>query len=125
VLAALTYARSISDRVTAVYVEINPGDADRIRDQWAQWGQGVPLIVVPSPYRSVVGPFLDYLDQADRESDDGQLATVMLPEFVPARWWQHLLHNQTAWMLKLALLYRRRRSGKVRAIIDIPLYLRE
>ncbi len=125
VVEALRYARSISDRVTAVYVEINPGDADRIRQQWARWGQGVPLVVVPSPYRSIVGPLLEYLDRLDAESGDGQLASILLPEFVPARWWQHLLHNQTAWLLKLALLYRRRRLGKVRAIIDIPWYLRE
>ncbi|MEP0761120.1 MAG: amino acid permease, partial [Chloroflexota bacterium] len=125
VVEALRYARSISDRVTAVYVEINPGDADRIRQQWEKWGQGVPLVVVPSPYRSIVGPLLEYLDRLDAESGDGQLASILLPEFVPARWWQHLLHNQTAWLLKLALLYRRRRFGKVRAIIDIPWYLRE
>lgn len=125
VVEALRYARSISDRVTAVYVEITPGDGEHIRQQWENWGQGVPLVVLPSPYRSIIGPILEYLDQMDRESADGQLATVLLPEFVPARWWQNLLHNQTAWMLKLALLYRRRRFGKVRAIIDIPLYLRE
>lgn len=125
VLEALRYALSISERVTAVYVEINPGEAERVRQAWAQWGQGVPLIVLPSPYRSVVGPILEYLDQTDREHDDGQLATIILPEFVPARWWHNLLHNQTAWLLKLALLYRRRRMGKVRAIIDVPLYLQK
>jgi hypothetical protein len=125
VLEALRYALSISDHVTAVYVEINPGDAESVRRAWDRWGQGVPLVVLPSPYRSVVGPILEYLDQTDREHDDGQLATVLLPEFVPARWWQHLLHNQTAWLLKIALLYRRRRMGKVRAIIDIPLYLQK
>jgi amino acid transporter len=124
VIEALHYARSISDRVTAVYVEINPGDGERVRERWAEWGQGVPLVVVSSPYRSIVGPILEYLDQTDEESGDGQLASIVLPEFVPAKWWQHLLHNQTAWLLKLALLYRRRRLGKVRAIIDIPLYLR-
>jgi hypothetical protein len=125
VLAALNYACSISNRVTAVYVEINPGDAERIRAEWAKWGRGVPLEVVPSPYRSVVGPILEYLERVDAESEDGQPATILLPEFVPAKWWQHLLHNQTAWLLKLALLYRRRRLGKVRAIIDVPLYLKK
>lgn len=125
VIEALRYAHSISDQVTAVYVEITPGAADRIRAQWDKWGQGVPLVVVPSPYRSVVGPFLEFLDRFDRDHDDGQLASVLLPEFVPARWWQHLLHNQTAWLIKLALLYRRRRYGTVRAIIDIPLHLRK
>jgi len=125
IVEALRYARSISDRVTAVYVEVNPGDADRVRQQWEKWGQGVPLVVVPSPYRSIVEPLLEYLDQLDAESGDGQPASILLPEFVPARWWQHLLHNQTAWLLKLALLYRRRRLGKVQAIIDIPWHLRE
>jgi amino acid transporter len=123
VIEALRYARSISDRVTAVYVEINPGDGERVKEKWSEWGQGVPLVVVSSPYRSIVGPILEYLDRTDQASGDGQLASIVLPEFVPARWWQHLLHNQTAWLLKLALLYRRRRMGKVRAIIDIPLYL--
>lgn len=124
IIEALRYARSISDKVTAVYVEVNPGDAERIRRDWQLWGQDVPLVVVPSPYRSIVGPILEFLDQTDRDHNDGQVATILLPEFVPAHWWQNLLHNQTAWMLKLALLYRRRRFGKVRAIIDIPMYLK-
>jgi len=122
---ALRYACSISNNVTAVYIEISPGAADRLREQWAIWGQDVPLVVIPSPYRSVVGPLLEYLDQTDRQYADGQLASLILPEFVPAHWWQNLLHNQTAWLLKLALLYRRRRSGTFRAIIDVPLYLRK
>jgi hypothetical protein len=125
VVHALRYARSISDKVTAVYVEINPGDADRVRQAWDVWGMGVPLVIVPSPYRSVVEPFLAFLDESDRDASDGQLASVILPEFVPARWWQFLLHNQTAFLLRFALLYRRRRFGKVRAIIDIPLHLRK
>ncbi len=124
VIEALRYARSISDRVTAVYVEVNPGDGDRMRSQWREWGQGVPLVVVPSPYRSIVGPLLDFLDMTDKQSNDGRLASIIMPEFVPAHWWENLLHNQTAWLLRLALLYRRRRFGQVRAIIDIPFYLR-
>ncbi len=124
VLEALRYALSISDRVTAVYVEVEPGSAERIREQWERWGLGVPLEIVPSPYRSVVGPFLDFLDRYDHECNDGTLATIILPEFVPAKWWEFLLHNQTAWLIRLALLYRRRRYGKRRAIIDVPMYLR-
>jgi amino acid transporter len=125
VVEALRYARSISDRVTAVYVEINPGDGEKVRQEWASWGQGVPLAVVPSPYRSIVGPLLEYLDQTDHDHNDAQRATVVMAEFVPAHWWQNLMHNQTAWLLRLALLYRRRRFGQVRALIDIPFYLKE
>jgi len=80
---------------------------------------------VPSPYRSIVGPLLDFLDKTDREHNDGQQATVVLPEFVPAHWWQALLHNQSAWLIKAALLYRRRQQGFQRAIIDVPYHLRK
>ncbi|MFO7741822.1 MAG: hypothetical protein R6X31_05845 [Anaerolineae bacterium] len=70
-----------------------------------------------------MGPLLDSLDETDRQHDDGQLATVVLPEFVPARWWHALLHNQTAWLIKTALLYRRRRLGYQRTVIDVPYHL--
>jgi amino acid transporter len=124
VIDALRYALSISDHVTAVYVEIEPGTAEEIRERWKRWGLGVPLEVIPSPYRSVVGPFIEFLNRTDEEHNDGQLASVLMPEIVPARWWQFLLHNQTAWLLRLALLYRRRRFGKARTLIDVPMHLK-
>ncbi|MEJ2150128.1 MAG: APC family permease [Chloroflexota bacterium] len=125
VIVALQYARLISDRVEAVYVELEPGSSPAIQEKWRRYGLDAvaPLVVIPSPYRSFIGPFLDYLDQVDAEADDGQLTGVLIPEFVPARWWHYLLHNQTAWLLKTALLHRRHRQGKTRAIIDVPFHL--
>jgi len=120
---AVDYARSISKDVTAVYVELEPGSGERIRAKWQRWWPDVPLVVLPSPYRSIVGPLLDFLDETDEQHDDGQLATVVLPEFVLARWWHGLFHNQTAWLIKAALLYRRRHLGYQRAIIDVPYHL--
>jgi hypothetical protein len=125
VIEAMRYAESISHRITAVLVETDPESAARVRREWARWFPGVDLAVVPSPYRSIIGPLLEFIDREDAEHNDGQLATILLPEFVPARWWQALLHNQTAFLLKLALLYRKRRFAHVRAIVDIPYYLRE
>lgn len=127
VIEALRYARAITDHVTALYVEIEPGSGAKMRERWEEWGldQDAELVVVPSPYRSVVGPFLDFLDRTDHEHNDGQFATVLLPEFIPAHWWQSLLHNQTAWLIKLALLYGRRDRGKTRAVIDMPMHLKE
>ena len=125
VIEAVRYARSLSDRITAVYVETEPGAADRMRSEWERWGLDIPLDVVPSPYRSIIGPLLEYLDGEDTHHNDGQQATVVLPEFVPAHWWQALLHNQTAFLLKLALVYRRRRFGHARPVIDVPYYLRD
>lgn len=123
IVDAVNYARSISPDVTAVYVDLEPGSGERVRERWERWWPGVPLVILPSPYRSIVGPLLDYLDKTDEEHADGQLATVVLPEFVPARWWHALLHNQTAWLIKAALLYRRRHQGYQRAIVDVPYHL--
>jgi len=120
---AVGYAQSISQDVTAVYVELEPGAGERVREKWQRLWPEVPLVILPSPYRSIIGPLLGYLDETDEQHDDGQLATVVLPEFVPARWWHGLLHNQTAWLLKAALLYRRRHLGYQRAIIDVPHHL--
>jgi amino acid transporter len=125
VVEALRYARSISNEVTAVFVEIHPEETQKVLREWEIWGQDVPLIVVPSPYRSIIGPLLEFLEQTDQEHNDGRLATVLLPEFIPVHWWENLLHNQTANLLRLAILYSRRKHGHARAIIDMPFYIRE
>lgn len=124
IVDAVDYARAISSDVTAVYVELEPGEAQAVHEKWKRWWPDIPLIVVSSPYRSILHPLLDFLDETDRQHNDGQLATVILPEFIPAKWWQGLLHNQTAWLLKAALLYRRRSLGFQRVIIDVPYHLR-
>ena len=121
---AVNFACSISQNVTAVYIELEIGAGQKIREEWAHWWPEVPLVIVPSPYRSIVGPLLNFLDETDKQQGDGQLAAVVLPEFVPARWWQALLHNQTAWLIKTALLYHRRRLGFQRVIIDVPYHLK-
>ena len=125
VVEALQYGRSISDRIEAVHVEIEPGSGADMAERWRRYDleKIAPLIVVPSPYRTYIGPLLDYLDSTDAEANDGQLASVLIPEFVPGKLWQNLLHNQTALLLKLALNYRRHEYGKTRAIIDIPIHL--
>jgi amino acid transporter len=124
IVDAVNFARGITQDVTAVYVELSPGAAEKVKESWQEWWPDVSLVVVPSPYRSIVGPLLDYLDHIDAQHNDGQLAAVILPEFIPAHWWESLLHNQTAWLLKAAMLYRRRRQGYQRVIIDIPYHLK-
>ena len=124
IVDAIGFARGIAKDVTAVYVELEPGSGERLREEWLAWWPDVPFVVVPSPYRSIIGPLLDFLDATDREHNDGHLAAIVLPEFVPAKRWQALLHNQSAHLLKTALLYRRRRQGFQRVIIDVPYHLR-
>jgi amino acid transporter len=105
VVTAAQYAKTISPDVRAVYVDVDPRVTEEIRKQWTQWGQGVPLVVLESPYRSLMEPLLEYIEQVDDERPD-DFVTILLPEFVPARWWHHLLHNQRALLIKGALLFR-------------------
>ena len=123
VLPALRYARSLSDDVTAVHVEVDPEETAQLRERWQTWGLGIPLRVLPSPYRSVLGPFLDYLAELEWRVGFDQYLTIVLPEFVPSRWWHFLLHNQTALLFKAALFLRRSRAGRITVVTDVPYYL--
>jgi len=105
VLEALRYARSISSNVIALSVEIDPEVTERVRERWKQWSMGTPLTVLKSSYRSVVKPLSDYLDDY-LEKNPNHLVTVVLPEFIPIHWWHHLMHNQTAFLVKTALLFK-------------------
>nr|WP_287909240.1 APC family permease [Chloroflexus sp.] len=106
VLPALQYARSIApDNVTAVYVDLDPEATEKLRKRWQDWGCGIPLVVLESPFRSLINPIVRYIEEVEtRYGDD--VITVILPEFVPARWWEHLLHNQTGILIKTALRLR-------------------
>ena len=103
---ALEYAKAIAPgRVTALYINFDEEATQKLREKWGRLGGGVELVVLASPYRSLVGPLTRYLDRRMQAHRD-QMITVVLPEFIPAKWWQHLLHNQTSLMLKGALLFK-------------------
>jgi len=120
---AMKFACSISHRITGVYVEVDPARTAKLRHDWETWFPGVPLEVVESPYRSTLLPLLAFLDHVDRVAADDHAAVVVLPEFIPAAWWQNFLHNQTAWMIRLAVLYLRRKHRYGRVLIEVPFYL--
>jgi len=105
VVEALRYAETLSDDVRAIYVDVNSAQTDQLRRDWEMWGGRVRLVVLPSPFRSLMEPLLEYIEQAEAEKTNDYV-TVILPEFVPKRWWQHLLHNQTSLLIKGALLFR-------------------
>jgi len=102
---ALVYATAISDEVVAVYIEVDPRGTAKITSDWEDWDIGVPLVVVPSPYRSVLRPLVEYVDNL-RLVMPGELVTVVVPEIVPKRWWEHLLHNKTAFYIRTAFLFK-------------------
>ena len=107
VIEALRYASSLAKDVRAVYVNVNPESLVALKRDWPQWGSHVKLVVLQSPYRSMSEPLLDYIDRLEREHPEDYI-TVVLPEFVVKHWWHHLLHNQSAFTLKAALLFRPR-----------------
>jgi len=107
VVTALQYAEAIApDHVQAVYVDFDEEATAKLREKWERWGAGVTLVVLPSPYRELTRPLLRYIGRLERK-DKNDIVTVVLPEFVPAKWWQHLLHNQSSLMLKGALLFKK------------------
>ncbi len=113
----MDYARGRGTDVRAVLVDIDTEETAKTEIKWAQWGCGVPLIVLPSPYRSILRSLLEYIEELLKKDSDGWV-TVVIPEILPARWWQNILHNQRALMLKAALLF------KERVILtDVPYHL--
>ena len=103
---AVRYAKSIAHEVEAVHVAIDPARVDQVRQQWKAWGGGVPLRVLESPYRSMVQPLVDHIDDLMHGRRRNEMVTVVLPEFVTAHWWEGLFHNQSAFLIKGALLFR-------------------
>ncbi|HEV7468044.1 MAG TPA: APC family permease [Candidatus Dormibacteraeota bacterium] len=117
-LQSLALARTISDQVIAVHISDDPEEIARLKAKWEAWGNHVPLEIIESPYRSLVRPLLAYIDAIDRQQPDDTIV-VVLPEMVATRWWQQILHNQTALRLKAALLFR---PGTV--VVNVPYHLR-
>jgi len=122
VVKAVQYAQALGGDLHVVTAEIDAEETARLRTRWQEVMPEVSLEVLPSPYRSIVAPLLEFIDSFVQER--GDYVTVVVPEFVPTRWWHNLLHNQSAWLLRLALLYNRRGwQGRFRIITDVPFHL--
>ena len=105
VVQSVQFGRSLSDDVIAVHITPDLEEAEALREQWERRLPGVPLVIVETPYRSLVLPFLHYLDVMAPHVD-GVVTIVVLPEYVPRHWWDRLLYNQTANRVKRALVGR-------------------
>jgi amino acid transporter len=114
-LAALQYAKALSDDVTAVHIMTDPAEAEKVQRKWEEWGEGVRLVILDSPYRLLIEPLLEYIEGIAATRQPNEIITIVVPQFVPKTWWHNILHMQTALTLRLALLFR---SGIV--ITDVP-----
>jgi amino acid transporter len=113
----LRYAMSLSGKVRAIHVTNDAEDAELLKAEWNKFNLEIPLIILESPYRSFLSPIMAYLNSLQEEAGKTPV-TVVLSEFVPRHWWEHLLHNQAALRLKVALFF----TPNV-AVIDLPYHL--
>jgi amino acid transporter len=118
-IPALEYAKTISSNVEAVHVELKAEATERLRKAWDEWGCGIPLTILKSPFRSLTEPLLDYIAQVENRYEH-DLVTIIVPEFVTKKAWHNLLHNQSSFLIKALLRLRR---GKV--VTTIRYYLEE
>jgi hypothetical protein len=119
VLEAMAYARSLNpDHLVAVTVVSDEDEQERIEQAWGAHGIEIPLDIIYSPYRELSRPILKFVDEIDARWNN-DIVTVLIPEFVVRRWWEHILHNQTALFLKGRLLFR---EGVV--VTSVPYHVR-
>ena len=114
-LAALRYAKTLSDDVTAVYVSSDLEETDKIKAKWEIWGDGCRLVILESPYRLFIEPLLKYIEEIDSKRQPNEIITIVVPQFVPKHWWANALHTQTAVTLRMALM-----SKKDVVITNVP-----
>lgn len=104
-LAALRYARTLTDDITAVHISINPDETEKLRNKWEQWGDGVRLVIVESSYRRFMEPLLDYIDEIYEKRQPNEIITIVVPQFVSHKRWTNVLHTNTAAALRQELMY--------------------
>ncbi|HEU0297308.1 MAG TPA: APC family permease [Anaerolineales bacterium] len=118
-LEALRYARLLSDDVTAVHVSIDPEETEKVQRKWRIWGEGTRLIILDSPYRLMIEPLLDYLEDIIENRQANETITIVVPQFIPSKRWHNALHMRTAEVLRQELLSKR---GVV--VTDVPYQVR-
>jgi hypothetical protein len=114
-LKALRYARSLSRDITAIYVAFDDMQTQRIQQRWEKWSPDIPLVVIDSPYRELMHPLVAYIERLAAKNKPDEIITVVVPEFVPSRWWHNFLHMQNATWLRWAL----RQVPNV-VVVDVP-----
>lgn len=119
-ISALKFAQTLSSDVVAVIVNINQKETEKVKLAWDALNFFVPLVILESPYRSIITPLLEYLKKIDKTTKNGEPAIVVLPSFIPGELWQNILHNQTATILKTALFYKEKNNDNVRIVVDVP-----
>ena len=106
VAQTIRYAKTISGDISALYVATDQAEADKFLAKWNKCNIDVPLVIVPSHYRLVIQPILDFIVKMEQEKNPEDYITVLIPEFETRKWWHRFLHNQTGWVLRTRLILR-------------------
>lgn len=114
-LEALRYAKLLSDDVTAVHVSTEPEEAEKVQKKWKTWGEGTRLIILDSPFRLLLEPLLEYLEEIIDQRQPNETITIVVPQFIPSKRWHNALHMRTANFLRQELLSK---PGVV--VTDVP-----
>ena len=119
---ALWYAKRLAgySSIRAFHVAVDEEAAEKLRQKWAAFNLEIPLIIRLSPYRDTIAPLLDYVRDEERIFGQGDLITVVIPQFVVQKWWQNLLHNQTSYFIRSRLM----KDPRI-AIVTVPYPLLE
>jgi hypothetical protein len=106
-LEALNYALLFSSDETAVHISMDPSQREDLKHKWSLWGKNARLVIIDSPYRTFLEPFIGYVDTIFSMLQPNERLTIVVPQFTPKHWWHNLLHTQTAFWLRVALLNKR------------------
>lgn len=107
VLNSLSYAKSLTDNVVAVYIGFDEEEIRKMEQKWEEWSPGVRLIVLRSRYRSIIRPLLKFIDMVEWKTASTDHITVLIPQFITKHWWQAVLHNQTSLLIRTYLMNRK------------------
>ena len=106
-LAALRFAKTLSDDITVVHISSDENENKKVQDKWKIWGDGYRLVILDSPYRLFIEPLLAYIDEIDAQKQPNEVINIVVPQFVPKHWYTNMLHTRTADTLRRVLLYRK------------------
>ncbi|OAB32671.1 amino acid permease [Paenibacillus macquariensis subsp. defensor] len=118
VLNSISYARSLSDNVVAVYIGFDEEEIQKMEQKWAEWNPGVRLIVLRSRYRSVVKPLIRFIETVEWKTASTDHITIVIPQFITKHWWQNILHNQSSLLIRTFLV-----NHKDIVITTVPYHL--
>jgi amino acid transporter len=120
VAASISYAKTLSPNVVAFYVAFSEEEADRMEEKWEKWNSGVRLVVFVSRYRTFIEPLVEFIDRVGKRTQDKDTIMVLLPEFIPRKWWHGFLHNQSARRIRSMLI-----AHKDVVVATLPYHLRD